>query len=257
MLTTAILSALAEEQQGLIALLENPVPVERAGRVFWQGHLGGKPVVLALSRIGKVSAATTATALIEAFGVKRMVFTGVAGGVGAGVAMGDAVVATGFVQHDMNASPLYPRFEAPLYGRRQFDCDPALTAILLEATRAALTGAGGQFDHKSVGGLSGMPAVHTVHAGLLASGDRFVSGVEESQTLLTSLKAVGLAPLAVEMEGAAVAQVCFDYQVPFAAVRTISDRADDAALHDFNRFVQYIASPWARAIIQNLMPRLA
>ena len=249
--TTAILSALAEEQQGLIEQLTHPVAVHRAGRVFWRGELGGRSVVLALSKIGKVSAAITATTLIEAFAVNRIVFTGVAGGVGPGVAVGDVVVATGFVQHDMDASPLYPRYEVPLYARCQFDCDGALTAVLLEATRAALSGAGGQFDQKPT---SRPPVVHT---GLIASGDRFVSSAAECRHLLAGLKAVGLAPLAVEMEGAAVAQVCFDYGVPFAAVRTISDCADDHAPQDFSRFVQDVASPCARAIVQNLMPKLS
>ena len=88
----AILSALAEEQHGLIALLQAPHCVQRAGREFWCGALSGKPVVLALSRIGKVAAATTTATLIEAFGVGRVVFTGVAGGVGEGIAVGDVVV---------------------------------------------------------------------------------------------------------------------------------------------------------------------
>ncbi len=251
MFTTAILSALAEEQQGLIEQLIHPVVIHRAGRVFWRGELGGQHVVLALSKIGKVAAATTATALIEAFGVSRIVFTGVAGGVGSGVSVGDAVVATGFAQHDMDASPLFPRYEVPLYARRQFDCDSALTATLLEATHEALVRSRGQFDQKSAGPK---PAVHT---GLIVSGDRFVSSVVESRCLLDGLKAVGLTPLAVEMEGAAVAQVCFDYGVPFAAVRTISDCADDQAPQDFSRFVLEVASPCARAIIQNLMFKLS
>lgn len=67
--TTAILSALAEEQAGLLELLHRPERVNRAGRDFWRGELQGQRVVLALSRIGKVAAATTATTLIEAFGV--------------------------------------------------------------------------------------------------------------------------------------------------------------------------------------------
>ena len=74
MATTAILSALEQEQAGLIAHLAQPRQVQRGGRVFWLGNLHGLPVVLALSRIGKVAAATTATTLIEAFGagvVKR------------------------------------------------------------------------------------------------------------------------------------------------------------------------------------------
>ena len=71
--TTAILSALAEEQQGLLELMLQPRRVTRAGRDFWLGDLHGQPVVLALSRIGKVAAATTATTLIEAFGAQRLI----------------------------------------------------------------------------------------------------------------------------------------------------------------------------------------
>ena len=73
MTRTAILSALAEEQQGLLELLQQPQKISHAGRNFWQGELHGQPVLLALSRIGKVAAATTATALIERFKVSRIV----------------------------------------------------------------------------------------------------------------------------------------------------------------------------------------
>ena len=249
-MTTAILSALAEEQQGLIELLKHPVRVTRAGRDFWHGELQGRKVVLALSRIGKVAAATTATTLIEAFGASRIVFTGVAGGVGPGVQVGDVVVATDFVQHDMDASPIFPRYHMPLYGRSRFDCDAALTAMLLEAAHAALTGARGKFCQYNSDERAG------VHSGLIASGDRFVSGAAEAQVLQDGLLAAGFAPLAVEMEGAAVAQVCFDYGVPFAAVRTISDRADDQAHVDFPTFVTQVASGYALAIVKNLMPLL-
>ena len=87
----AVLSALAQEQQGLIAQLDQPECVRYAGRDFWCGRLLGQRVVLALSRVGKVAAATTAAALIERFGCTRIVFTGVAGGVGDGVQVGDVV----------------------------------------------------------------------------------------------------------------------------------------------------------------------
>ena len=231
-MTTAILSALAEEQQGLLGLLRQPRSVTRAGREFWLGDLHGQPVVLALSRIGKVAAATTATTLIEAFGARRLVFTGVAGGVAPGVRVGDVVVANEFVQHDMDASPIFPRYQIPLYGRERFACDEALSALLSGAVRS--------------GG-------YTLHQGLIASGDRFVSAAEESRALQQALAAAGHAPLAVEMEGAAVAQVCFDYGVPFAAMRTISDRADDTAHVDFPRFVAEVASRYALAIIDGFV----
>jgi adenosylhomocysteine nucleosidase len=84
-----------------------------------------------------------------------------------------------------------------------------------------------------------------VHSGLVVSGDRFVSTSSESQALQQRLPLA----LAVEMEGAAVAQVCHDYDVPFAAVRTISDRADDAATTDFSRFIHEVASRYTSALM--------
>lgn len=95
----AILSALPEEQAGLLALLQSPVRRVRAGREFWHGVARGHAVVLALSRIGKVAAATTATLLIEHFGVSTIVFTGVAGGLASQVRVGDMVVGTQCQQH--------------------------------------------------------------------------------------------------------------------------------------------------------------
>ena len=243
MMITAILSALAEEQQGLLELLQQPQKTTHAGRDFWQGRLHGQPVVLALSRIGKVAAATTSTALVERFNVGRIVFTGVAGGLGDGVEVGDVVVATEFVQHDLDASPLFPRYEVPLYGRSRFPCDAALTAQLLAASRAGL---------KSLA----LPAKTLLHHGLIASGDRFVSGKQESRRLRSALEHSKHGVLAVEMEGAAVAQVCFDYGLPFAAVRTISDRADDKAHADFPVFVKDVASLYAQAIVRHLLELL-
>ncbi|MGH8822049.1 MAG: 5'-methylthioadenosine/adenosylhomocysteine nucleosidase, partial [Rhodoferax sp.] len=99
-MTTAILSALAEEQHGLLEALRQPECIRHAGRDFWLGELHGARVVLALSRIGKVAAATTATALIEHLAVTRILFTGVAGGLAPDVQVGDVVVASSFVQHD-------------------------------------------------------------------------------------------------------------------------------------------------------------
>jgi len=245
----AILSALLQEQQGLMELLHRPQKVAHAGRDFWLGELHGRPVVLALSKIGKVAAATTATALIERFGVRRMVFTGVAGGLGAGVNVGDVVVASDFMQHDLDASPLFPRYEVPLYGRSRFEGDAALTALLFSAASAALADGG-------VVGAGAAFAGARAHLGLIASGDRFVSGAGESRGLHAALTGAGHEVLAVEMEGAAVAQVCHDYGVPFAAVRTISDRADDSAHVDFPRFVEEVASRYAHAIMERLLGSL-
>ena len=225
-MTTAIVSAMHEELAAVLALMPDEHKQEVAGREFWLGHLYGQDVVVVLSRIGKVAAATTATALIERFGVQRIVFTGVAGGLGPGVQVGHVVVADSFLQHDMDASPIFPRHEVQLYGLSRFPTDPALTQLLADAARQA---------------LPGVP----LHRGLVLSGDRFVSTTAECRALQAALPEA----LAVEMEGAAIAQVCHDYGVPFAAVRTVSDRADDAAHGDFLQFVQEVASRHSAAIV--------
>lgn len=219
-----------EELAAVLELMPDEHMQVVGGREFWLGHLHGQPVVAVLSRIGKVAAATTATALIERFGAGRIVFTGVAGGLAGGVEVGDIVVADSFLQHDLDASPVFPRYEVPLYGLDRFPADPQLSAQLALAVRSAL------------------PAVR-LHRGLLASGDRFVSTTAESRVLRAALPLA----LAVEMEGAAIAQVCHDYGVPFAAVRTISDRADDAAHVDFTRFIQDVASRYSAAIVEALL----
>lgn len=251
-MTTAILSALQEEQAGLAAALGHARRTVHAGRMFWQGTLHGHDVVLALSGIGKVAAATTATALIERFDVARIVFTGVAGGLGEGVAVGDVVVAHDFVQHDMDASPLFPRWEVPGYGRTRWACDPAFTSLLGNAVDVCL---------QRMPAPSNAPRNPSVraprrHTGLVASGDVFVGAAAAANALRAALAQAGHEVLAVEMEGAAVAQVCADYGVPFAAMRTISDRADDTAHVDFTRFVAEVASRYADEVIGEFMRSL-
>lgn len=232
-MTLAIVSAMHQELAAVLALMPDEHMQLAAGREFWCGHLQGHPVVTVLSRIGKVAAATTATALIERFGVSRIVFTGVAGGLGAGVQVGDIVVATSFLQHDLDASPLFARHEVPLYGLSRFPTDSVLTQAVADAVTAAL------------------PAT-ALHRGLIVSGDQFVSSTAECCALQAELPDA----LAVEMEGAAIAQVCHDYGIPFAAVRTISDRADDAAPIDFVRFVDEVARHHSAAIVMALLRSL-
>ena len=109
-------SQMHEELAAVLALMPDEHRQVVGGREFWLGHLHGRPVVAVLSRIGKVAAATTATALIERFGVERIVFTGVAGGLAPGVEVGDVVVADCFLQHDLDASPIFPKYVLLLPG---------------------------------------------------------------------------------------------------------------------------------------------
>lgn len=240
---TGIVSALHEELAAVLERLPDEQRQRAAGRDFWAGHWHGTELVAVLARVGKVAAATTATALIERFKVDRIVFTGTAGGLAPGVAVGDIVVARSFIQHDIDASPLFPRHEVPLYGRSRFDTDTALSDTLAAAARAVLT------NPERALGADAMAeftlAAPRLHQGLIASGDRFVATAQESAALRHELPDA----LAVEMEGAAVAQVCHDYGVPFAALRTISDRADDSAHVDFSRFIERVASRYSVAVL--------
>jgi adenosylhomocysteine nucleosidase len=229
----AIVGAMHEEIAALRPCLEGARTVRRAGRDFHLGRLDGHDVILVRCGIGKVAAATTTAVLLDAFDARALLFTGVAGGLGDAVHVGDIVVATTLLQHDMNAEPLFPRWEVPLTGRARFGADAAWSARLAQAsrevaaTRAHADGAG-------------------IHQGLVVSGDRFVATRAESDQLRALLPDA----LAVEMEGAAVAQVCHDFARPFAVVRTISDRADDAAHGDFQRFVDEVAAPYSRDIVR-------
>jgi len=244
---TAIVAALHNELASVLALMPDEHRQTVGDRAFWVGHLHGQGVVAVLSGIGKVAAATTATLLIQHFGVQRIVFTGVAGGLGAGVNVGDVVLARSFLQHDMDASPLFPRHEVPGYGRARFEADAALTDALALACERMLHTLPQQLSAETVGAF-GLQAPR-LHQGLLISGDRFVATTTESQALQRELPEA----LAVEMEGAAFAQVCHDFGVPLAVVRTISDRADDAAHVDFPKFLREVASPYSGAVIEALL----
>ena len=239
----AIVGAMQQELAGLKQALQNTHTIKLGSRQVTSGTWHGQPVVLALSHIGKVAAATTATALIERFDVTALVFTGVAGGLGESVNVGDMVVATEFLQHDMDASPLFPAYEVPMYGRAHFPTDLHLTQSLKSAAQDILKNPAQWIDMEVMRELH----VHApkVHAGLVVSGDRFVSTTSECKDLQQRQPKA----LAVEMEGAAVAQVCLDYGVPFAAVRTISDRADDSATVDFSRFIHEVASRYTLALL--------
>ena len=229
----AIVGAMHEEIAALRPCLEGLRTERRAGRDFHFGRLDGRDVILVRCGIGKVAAATTTAVLLDAFDASALLFTGVAGALGEGVRVGDMVVATTLLQHDMNAEPLFPRWEVPLTGRARFDADAVWTARLLQACRT----------HAATDAHAVAAAIH---AGLVVSGDRFVATHAESDQLRALLPDA----LAVEMEGAAVAQVCHDFGRPFGVVRTMSDRADAAAHGDFQRFVSDVAAPYSRDIVR-------
>jgi adenosylhomocysteine nucleosidase len=238
---------LHQEQAGLIESMQGTQTVSRGMRDYVTGSLCGMETVCVLSRIGKVAAAATVATLIERFGVSHIVFTGVAGAMDPHLQVGDIVVADALVQYDMDATPLFPRFEVPLLGQSHFASDKHLTDRLAAAAGDFIT----HDLHAAIPSQDldafrlGSPRVYR---GLIASGDEFIDSKQRQQ----ELKAAFPHLLAVEMEGAAVAQVCFEFGVPFSVIRTISDGANEASAHDFMRFIDSVAARYAFGIVQRL-----
>lgn len=230
-----------EELAALLPAIDGARIERRGGREFWLGWLAGHEVVAVRAGIGKVAAAITATLLLDHYEATRVLFIGVAGGIGAGVQVGDVVVADALLQHDMDASPLFPRHEVPLTGLARFPVDANFTAAVAGGAEAALRA------HAETAALPGRGS--RVHRGLIVSGDRFVATAAESEALRQALPDA----LAVEMEGAAVAQVCHAFGAPLAVVRSISDRGDDTAHVDFGIFLREVAGPLGLAIVQQAL----
>jgi len=243
-----IMAAMQEEIDTLLKELPADSEVVDDGqRTYHSGHLWGTPVVVVFSRWGKVAAATTATHLISDFGVDEILFTGVAGAARPGLKVGDVVVGVRLWQHDMDARPLFPRHEIPLLGRSSFASDERRRSQLLQAAAAFL-----RDDLPAAASQATRAAFHiqTPKAveGDIASGDRFFADRADLADLLPRLPTIA----AVDMESAAVAQVCHEYSVPFTVVRTISDAADESAACDFPRFLTQVASAYSHGILKRL-----
>jgi adenosylhomocysteine nucleosidase len=244
-----ILGAMKEEVAGLVGCMESVREVHLGMRTFYCGTLMNREVVLVISRIGKVAAASTVAALIHQFQVSEVIFTGVAGSLRPEVKVGDIVLAKRLLQHDMDASPLMPRFEIPLLDITWFltpdqqmqQAERALRAVIHEADdhRLLTEEVLNRFQMKQP----------SFWMGDVISGDQFVSSHAQKKELQDSHPTA----LCVEMEGAAVAQICYEYQIPFTIIRTISDNADDHSEFDFPLFMKEVASRYSVEAIRRLL----
>ena len=213
-------------------------------RTYHIGELVGKKVVLVFSRWGKVAAATTATQMIEDFDLSEILFTGVAGALDEDLDIGDMVVGKRLFQHDLDGSPIVKRYEVPLLGKTFFETDPERSTKLVEACQSFL-GEYKQVFPKNKTQKFGIDIPKIVE-GDIASGDQFISEIKEIEKIKAGLKTV----VCTEMEGAAVAQVCYEYGMPFSIFRTISDKANDNAHIDFPAFAKEIASKYALGVLK-------
>ena len=245
-----ILGAMPQEIDEVKALLTEKTVVTIANREFVVGKIGTARCVVAFSKWGKVAATITATLLIQEFGVTDLFFIGTAGALADGLKVGDIVISKRLVQHDLDARPMMSRFEIPLVNRVYINSDPDLSALAGEAVSHLL--------EKGVGHIVGEEAIKEFNLapkfyfGDVASGDQFINSDAKRQEILGLLPEV----LCVEMEGAAVAQVCLEFGVPFTVIRTISDTADHNARVDFGKFILEVANAYSCAIVKELVKML-
>ncbi len=238
-----IISAMQEEIQALLNKLENVSISEKGMRKYYKGTLFNKDVILVFSRWGKVASAVTTTQLINDFNVSEIIFTGVAGGILDELNIGDVVIGKNLYQHDLNASPFYEKLEIPILKKKFLITADATN--LLAATNTFLN-TYNNYVEPSDAALFNITKPKVVF-GDIASGDQFISSLKKIKKLNK------LIPTAtcVEMEGASVAQVCFEYSLPFSIIRIISDKANDNANIDFSKFSNSIASNYALGILKN------
>jgi adenosylhomocysteine nucleosidase len=244
---TGILGAMPEEIEGIKSLLSHPQEVKIANRTFFTGSIYGQELVLVFSGWGKVAAASTVSVLIHYFKVDEILFVGLAGALHPDLKMGDIVLGHRFYQHDMDARPFFQQFEIPLSNQLfvETDSDSLQRAekSLLHFLRSDAFSSGLLFEKLEFLGL----AMPKYWLGEIASGDKFVRSQTEKDQLLSALPGL----LCVEMEGAAVAQVCRENQIPFIIIRIISDTANEDSHLDFPFFIQNVAAVIGKEIVKH------
>lgn len=239
----AIISAMQEEIQALLNKLEEIKTYKKGMRTYYVGKLFSKNVVLVFSRWGKVAAAATTTQLINDFDLEEIIFTGVAGAIQNELNIGDIVIGKHLYQHDLNATPFYEKFEIPILKKKYLVSNN--TTNLLKATNLFLE-TYNQYVAKEDANFFDIN-IPKVILGDIASGDQFISSLKKIKKLNKNIPSA----TCVEMEGAAVAQICFEYSIPFSIIRIISDKANDNAHIDFETFSHTIASNYALGILKN------
>lgn len=248
-LKIGLLGAMEEE----VSAIKDKMMIEEeiiiAGRTYYIGRIDHLDVVLSFSRWGKVASASTATTLINVFNVDFILFTGVAGAVSESLNIGDIVIANGLYQHDMDARPFFDQFQIPLTEGCLFK--PNITHIKQAKIAAEnMLARIGSLINEDV--LASFDIVNPlIHIGIIASGDQFIVNAHLHQNLYFTQGESRT--LAVEMEGAAIAQVCEEYKIPYMIIRTISDKATRSAAIDFQRFIKQVASLYSVALVEDFL----
>jgi len=220
----AIMGAMEEEIEPLLAHFKDVNVVEFANNKYYEVNYNGLDIVIAYSKIGKVFASLTATTMIEKFGCDTLLFSGVAGAINPELKIGDLIIADKLCQHDLDITAFgHPNGYVP-GGSVYVETSDSLRTIA-----------------KAVAAQNDLKVIE----GTIATGDQFVHSVERKNFIESTFKADAL-----EMEGGSVAVVCDALDVPFFILRAISDTADGGADIDFDEFLKSSAVNSANYLIK-------
>ena len=220
----AIMGAMPEEIAPILEKLESYTTTEYAGNRYYEASYKGLDLVIAYSKIGKVFSTLTATTMIQHFGAKKLLFSGVAGAISSTLHVGDLIVATKLSQHDLDITAFGHPFGYVPEG-----------AVFVEANKELIA------MSKIVASEMGK----TVQEGIIATGDQFVANEDRKNWIGDTFKADAL-----EMEGGSVAVVCDALSVPFFILRAISDAADMDASFSFDEFLETSAVESAEFVMR-------
>lgn len=208
-----IIGAMDDEVDTLKSSLSDTKISTFAGMDFFEGKIDGIDTVVVKCNMGKVNAGVCAQLLISKFGVDCVINTGVAGSLDAEIDIGDIVVSTEAVQHDYDLTPIGAKPGELLdYGIAAFKADENMRKCAVEGVKAVA------------------PEV-SAFEGRICSGDQFIASKEQKEKIISTFGG-----LCCEMEGAAIAQVCYMNSTPFVIIRAISDKADDSEEMSFEEF---------------------
>ena len=227
-----IIGAMELEVEELKSQMEEVCVKEKASMEFYQGTLNGKEVVVVRSGIGKVNAAVCTQILVDDFQAEAVINTGIAGSLKAEINIGDIVVSTDALQHDMDAREFgYPKGQIPQMNVFSFKADETLRKVAAECCKKA------------------NPDIQ-VFEGRVVSGDQFISSKEIKDALIAEFH-----PDCTEMEGASIAQAATLNNIPYVVIRAISDKADGSAQEDYPTFEKKAAEHCAK-LVQEMMKEL-
>lgn len=214
--TVILLGAMQAEHDAVVEQMIVTHRYNKTGFAVVEGNLFGKPCVAALSGVGKIAAAVVSQFLMDEYKPCCVLFTGVGGALNPGYEIGDVVLATDCVQHDMDGRGLgFDRGQIPYTAHRFFESDAHLINIAMQT-----------------------PIDYAIHTGRILTGDQFITDKHHPLYAYLSEELKGDV---VDMEGAAVAYACKIHKTPFLLIRTISDKANNESPNSFEAFLPVVA----------------